>query len=100
MEIKEKLKVIDIKNRTCHYFDDIVRFWDRNIKFSDISQDGNLYKEKYENILIYQVSYKMGARLLRIIKIHDNVRYLALFDYSYCDKFCDKNFVTRQFCKN
>ena len=24
------------------------------------------------------------------IKIHDKVRYLVLFDYSYCDKICDK----------
>ena len=24
------------------------------------------------------------------IKIHDKIRYLALFDYSYCDKICDK----------
>ena len=26
----------------------------------------------------------------RIIKIHDKIRYLVLFDYSYCDKICDK----------
>ena len=24
------------------------------------------------------------------IKIHDKIRYLVLFDYSYCDKICDK----------
>ena len=23
------------------------------------------------------------------IKIHDKIRYLVLFDYSYCDKICD-----------
>ena len=40
----------------------------------------------------------MGAKLLRIkfdkidgfIKIHDKIRYLILFDYSYSDKTCDK----------
>ena len=24
------------------------------------------------------------------IKIHDKTRYLVLFNYSYCDKICDK----------
>ena len=24
------------------------------------------------------------------IKINDKIRYLALFDYSYCEKICDK----------
>ena len=57
-------------------------------------------KKKKENILIYEISYKTsaGAKLLCIrfdkvggfIKLHDKVRYLVLFDYSYCDKLCDK----------
>ena len=33
---KDKLKEIGIKNRTCYYFDDIIRFWDRDSDFSDI----------------------------------------------------------------
>ena len=90
----------DIKNRTCYYFDDIIRFWDRDINFSDISLDEKLYKEKYENILIYGISYKTstGTKPLRIrfdkidgfIKIYDNSRYSVLFDYSYCDEIYDK----------
>ena len=40
----------------------------------------------------------MGVKPLRIrfdkidgyIKIHDKIRYLVLFDYSYCDEICDK----------
>ena len=40
----------------------------------------------------------MGTKPLRIrfdkidgfIKIHDKIRYLVLFDYSYCDKIFDK----------
>ena len=35
----------------------------------------------------------MRIRLDKIdgfIKIHDKIRYLVLFDYSYCDKVCDK----------
>ena len=31
MESKDILKESDIKNRTCYYFDDIMRDWDRNI---------------------------------------------------------------------
>ena len=100
MESKDELKETDIKNRTCHYSDDIIRFWDRDIDLSDILLDEKLYKEQYENTLIYDISYKTstGAKPLRItfdkidgfIKIHDKIRYLVLFDYSYCDKICDK----------
>ena len=58
MESKGELKEIDIKNRTCYYFDDIIRFWDRDVDLSDILLDEKLYKQKYENILIYNTSYK------------------------------------------
>ena len=37
MKSKDELKEIDIKNCTCYYFDDIIRFWDRDIGFIDIS---------------------------------------------------------------
>ena len=50
MESKDELKEIDIKNRTCYYFDDIIRVWNTNIYSIDILLDGKLYKEKYENI--------------------------------------------------
>ena len=99
MERKVELKKNDI-NHTCYYFDDIIRFWDRGIDFSDILLDEKLYKEKYKNILIHVISYKTstGAKPLRIrfdkidafIKIHDKNRYLVLFDYSYCDKICNR----------
>ena len=42
MESKDKLKEIGIKNRTCYYFDDIIRFWNRDIDFSDILLDEKL----------------------------------------------------------
>ena len=100
MESKDELKEIDIKNCTCDYFDDIIKFWDRDIGFSDILLDEKLYKEKYEIILIYDISYgtSTGAKPLRIrfnkidgfIKIHDKIRYLVSFDYSCCDKIWDK----------
>ena len=100
MGSKDELKEIDIKNCTSYYFDDVIKFWDRDIDFSDILLDKKLYKEKYENILIYDISYKTsrGAKPLRIrfdkidgfIKINDKIRYLVSFDYSYYDKICEK----------
>ena len=56
METKDELKEIDIKNRTCYYFDDLIRFLDRNIDFSNTLLDEKLKKEKYENILIHVTS--------------------------------------------
>ena len=50
MESKDELKEIDIKNHTWYYFHAIIRFWNRNIGFSDILLDEKLYKEKYENV--------------------------------------------------
>ena len=47
-----------------------MRAWDRdiNIDFSDTLLDEKLYIEKYENILIHNVSYQTltGAKPLRI----------------------------------
>ena len=84
MESKDELREIDIKNCTCYYFDNIIRLWDTDIEFSDILLDERLYEEKYENILIYNISYKTskGAKPLRIrfdkidgfIKIHDKIK--------------------------
>ena len=58
MQSKNILKEIDIKNRTRYYFDDIIGVTDRDrdFDFSDILLDEKLYKEKYENILIYDIS--------------------------------------------
>ena len=50
MESKDKLKEIDIKNRACYYFDDIINGID--INFSDIL----LVKKLYENISVYDIS--------------------------------------------
>ena len=100
MESKDLLKEIDDKNRSCYYFDDIIRFWDRDNDFSDILLHEKLYKENNENILIYDISNKIltGVKPLRImldkiygfIKIHHKIRYLVLFDYGWFDKICDK----------
>ena len=52
-ESKDKLKKNDIKNCTCFYFDDIMK--DIDINFSDILLDEKLY----ENISVYNISYKV-----------------------------------------
>ena len=41
MKSKDKLKEVDIKNRTCYYFDDIIGVMDRDsdFDFSDILLD-------------------------------------------------------------
>ena len=44
---------MDIKTGACYYFDDFMKVLKRDIDFSDILSDEKLYKEKYENILIY-----------------------------------------------
>ena len=102
MESKDELKEIDIKNCVFYYFDDIMRVWNRDIDihFSGILLDKKLYKEKYENILIYDISNKTstGAKPLRIrynkidefIKILNGIRHLASFDCGWFDKICDR----------
>ena len=80
--IKKKW-TINIKNRTCYYFDDIIRIKDFN--FDNFFLD----EKSYENILIYDISYKtlIGAKPLlvrfnkieRFIRVYDGTRYLVLF---------------------
>ena len=101
MERKDELKEIDIKNLKCYYFDDMMRAWDIDIDtdFSSILLDEKLYKEKNENILIYDISYNSltGAELLRIrhnkidglIKIRNKIKYLVLLD-DWSDRICDR----------
>ena len=94
MESNDEVKGIDIKNRTCCYFNNIMRVAD--IKFYK-----TLLEEKsYENILIYDISYKtfMSAKLVRIrfnkidgfIKIYDGTRYLVLFGPERYDAIYDR----------
>ena len=60
VENKDELKEIYIKSSPCYYFDEIMRV--RDIDFSDILLDEKSYKI-YENISIYDISYKtfMGS---------------------------------------
>ena len=47
-----EFKKVSIKNRTCYYFDDIIKLEDFDL--DDISID----EKSYENILIYDISCK------------------------------------------
>ena len=95
MESKDELKEINIKNRTCCNFDDVM-------KARDIDSGNILWEEKiYKNNLIYDNSHKifMGSKPLRIwfdkiegfIKIYDGIRYLVILDHSWFDEICDIN---------
>ena len=52
MESNDKLKEIDIKNRTCYYLDDIIK--NKGFDIENILID----EKSYENILVYRISYK------------------------------------------
>ena len=95
MESRNELKEIDIKNRACYYFDDIIKY--KNVNFGDILLDEKLYK----NISIYDISYKTstGPKSLRIkfnkidgfLMVFDGkIKHLVLFDHELFDKICNK----------
>ena len=83
MDSNNELKEIDIKNRTCYYFDDIIKI--ENLDLDNIS----INKKSYEYILVYNISYKtlIYAKPFRIrfdkidgfIRVYDETRYLVLF---------------------
>ena len=68
---------------------------DSDFDFDDILLDEKLYKEKNENILIYDISYKASVnakplcirfnKIDEFIKTHNGVRCLVLFDYRWFD---------------
>ena len=82
MENNEFRKV-DIKNRTCYSFDDIIKLED--FGFDNIFLD----EESYERILIYNISYKSLIdatwscirfdEIDGFIRIYDGNRYMVLF---------------------
>ena len=96
MESKNQLKEIDIKNRTCYCFDDIMKTLD--IFSGGTSLDEKSYKI-YENTLIYEIPYKnvMGLIPLCIrfnkidgfIKIYYGIRYLVILGHSWFGEICD-----------
>ena len=91
MESKDELKEIDIKKRTCYYFDQVMRV--KDIDFSDILLDENSYK-RCKNILIYDTSYNifMGTKPLHISydEIDGFIRYLVLIASERYNKIYDR----------
>ena len=94
MRSNDKLKEIDIKNRMCYYFDDI-------IKIEDFDLDNILIGEtSYEIILVYNISYKslidskpLSIRFNKIdgfIRVYDGTRYLVLIGSEKYDSICDR----------
>ena len=89
-----ELKKVRIKNRTCYYFDDIIKL--ENCDLDKILID----EESHGNILIYDISYKtlIGSKPLRIrfdeidgiIRIYNGTRYLTLFDTKKYDAIYDR----------
>ena len=71
MKCKNELKEINIKNRACYYFDNIIN--GTKINSSNIL----LNKKLYENISVYNISYKSpaGPKPLRIMS---NLLYLLM----------------------
>ena len=86
MENKDQLKEIDIKNRRCSYFDDIMRL----IGISNIFLNEKSYKS-YKNILIFNILCKIFVVLKQLlirfdetdgfIRTYDGSRYLVLFGF-------------------
>ena len=89
-----EFKNFRIENRTCYYFDNI-------IKLEDFDLDNVLIDEKFhENSLIYDISYKtlIVPKPLRIkfdkkdrfLRIYDGTRYLTLFGSGIYDTICNR----------
>ena len=83
MENNDKLKEIDIKSRTCYYFNNMIKTED--FDFINTLID----KKSYENILVYSISYKIliDSEPLHIIfdkidgfiRVYNGTCYLVLF---------------------
>ena len=68
---KKKLKETDIKNRTCYYFDDIM-------KIEELDFENILISERsFKNVLVYNISYEtlIGTKpLCRFNKVDGYIR--------------------------
>ena len=80
MDSRDESKEIDFKNRTCYYFDDIIKIGDFNLD--------NILVWEFENILVCNISYKsliakpLGIGFNKIdefIRVYDETRYFVLF---------------------
>ena len=94
MQSKDELREIDIKNRVCCYFNDIIN--DIDIKFNDILLD----EKSYKYVPVYNISYKTSAhpkplrigcdKIDRFIRVRGSeFWHLVSFGYGFVDKICD-----------
>ena len=93
-----EFKKVCIKNRTCYYFDDIIKLGDFDI--DNILIDKKSHILIILIILIYGISYKtlslskhLRIRLDKIdgfIRIYDVTRYLTLFGFEKYDTIYDR----------
>ena len=81
MKSKNELKEIDIKNRVCYYFNDIVN-----------GTKINCIKIKWYKtpIVLKPLRIRFGKIDRFIISVEDNIKHLILFDYGLFDKSRDK----------
>ena len=78
MESKDELKETDIKNRTCYYFDDIIR--DIDIDFNNILLDEksyNVYISYSNGCKAIAIRNKINDKIDQFIKIYNEIRYLV-----------------------
>ena len=67
IESKDEFKKNDIKNCMCYYFDDKIRFCDRDIAFSDILLDEKLCKVKKVVLQKVLTIYLQKSKMIHII---------------------------------
>ena len=58
IESNDKLKEIDIKNRACYYFDDIIRSWDRDIDFKDKTKNYTRKNKKIFQFMTFHTKFQ------------------------------------------
>ena len=73
--MSNKVKDIDIKNRTWYFFNDIIKM--KNFDSNKIKID----EKSYKNILIYYIGY-VTIRDWKYVKIYVNTSYLTYFPQS------------------
>ena len=83
MEGNDELKEIGIKNRTCYYFDYIMRV-------SDSDFDILIYDISYKTFMDVKPLYIRFDKINEFIKTYDGSRYLVLFGPERYNAIYDK----------
>ena len=71
---KKKLKETDIKNRTCYYFDDIM-------KIEELDFENILISERsFKNVLVYNISYETLIGTKPLCSFNKVDGYIRVYD--------------------